>query len=137
MSFSMSINFNGNCRDAVTFYAKVFGQKEPHFLTYGEGDTSYDPNYQVSETIKDWVMFTNLNIADTVVEFSDMPDTFEFIRGNSMFLSLTYTDLEEAKNVFVQLSEHGQVFVPFAEIPGTGFYGMLVDQFGLSWTIKA
>lgn len=137
MSFNLSINFNGNCREAVAFYAKVFGQEEPYILTYAEGDASFDPNFIVSEKMKDWVMFTQLEISGTIFEFSDMPDTFEFIRGNSMHLTLTFTDIEEAKNIFSHLSENGQVAVPFSEISGQGFYGMLGDQFGIGWIVKA
>jgi len=133
----MSINFNGNCREAVLFYAGVFHQEVPHFLTYSEGDTSFDPNFQVSEDMKDLIMNTSLNIAGTIVEFSDMPDTFEFIRGNSMFLTVICQDPEEARKVFVQLSENGQAAVPFSQIPGQGWYGMVSDKYQLGWILKA
>lgn len=137
MAFGMSVNFNGNCREAVKFYAKVFELKEPYFLTYSKGDTSFDPNFQVSEKMKDWIAFTQLTIAGCVIEFSDMPDAFEFIRGNSIFLTLSYADASEAAAVFSRLKENGCVSVPFSEIPGQGSYGMLNDQFGLGWIIKA
>lgn len=89
MSFSVFVNFNGNCREAVMFYATVFNQAMPVFFTYGEVDTSFDPNVQMSEEGKKLVMDTSLSIMGTTVGFSDMPDNFEFIRGNSMMLAIT------------------------------------------------
>jgi len=133
----MSINFKGNCREAVLFYAGIFQQEAPCFLTYAEGDTSFDPNFQVSEDMKDQIMHTSLNIAGTIVEFSDMPDTFEFIRGNSMFLTVTCHEPEKARKVFEQLGENGQTAVPFSQIPGQGWYGMVSDKYQLGWILKA
>ena len=137
MSFSISINFNGNCREAVTFYAKVFEQNLPSFLTYPQDDTSLDSNFKVSEKMKNWVMYTSLNILGTTIDFSDMPDTFEFIRGNSMALTVLFADSETAKKTFDSLSNNGQVAIPFSEIQGQGFYGMVGDQFGINWVVKA
>ena len=137
MSFSIAVNFNGNCREAVTFYAEVFEQSLPHFLTYSQGDTSLDPNFKVSEKMKNWVMYTSLNILGTSIDFSDMPDTFEFIRGNSMALTVMFADSETAKKTFDSLSGKGQVAIPFSAIQGQGFYGMVGDQFGINWVVKA
>jgi PhnB protein len=36
MSVDVYINFNGNCREAVEFYAKVFGTEKPQIMTFGE-----------------------------------------------------------------------------------------------------
>ena len=128
MNFSIDLIFNGNCREAVTFYAKVFGQETTHFTTYGESDTSFDPNVQMSEKGKTLIRSTSLNIAGSVVLFHDMPDNFEFIRGNNFGVVVSYDNTDEAKAVFDHLSENGQVFVPFTEIPGQGKFGLLVDR---------
>ncbi|MDL2237634.1 VOC family protein [Christensenellaceae bacterium OttesenSCG-928-K19] len=137
MSFSVFINFNGNCREAVTFYADVFGQPLPYFLTYGEGDASFDKNVQVSEKSKDRIMNTGIMIAGTMVGFSDMPENFDFVRGNSMMLSITYDAMDIAEEAFTRLSENGDVHVEFDFVPGQGHYGMLTDQFGLTWAIRS
>lgn len=137
MTFSNFINFGGNCREAVTFYATVFDQEVPCFLNYGEMNTSFDPNVKVSEKGKSLVADTCLTIAGTVVRFSDMPDNFELVRGNSIALSVSYDTVEEAREVFYRLSKGGQVFVPFAEIPGQGYYGMVGDPFDISWMVSA
>ena len=137
MSLNINVMFDGNCREAVTFYAKVFGQETPHFITYGESDTSFDPNVQVSDKGRELIMSTSLDIAGSIVTFNDMPDNFEFIRGNSFGIIVSYDNADEAKTIFDRLGKKGQVFVPFAEIPGQGKYGMLADQYNIMWTVKA
>ncbi len=36
MSVDAYLNFNGNCRQAVEFYAEVFGTEQPNIMTFGE-----------------------------------------------------------------------------------------------------
>lgn len=36
MAIEAYINFNGNCREAVEFYAEVFGTEEPKSLLFGD-----------------------------------------------------------------------------------------------------
>jgi uncharacterized glyoxalase superfamily protein PhnB len=36
MGVSPYINFSGNCREAVNFYARVFGTAAPRIMTFGE-----------------------------------------------------------------------------------------------------
>ncbi len=137
MPLSIAINFNGNCREAVNFYAGVFGSEPLRLMTYGEGDASFDQNFQVTEAMRDKIMFAYLDIAGALVEFSDMPDGFDFERGNSMSPVLVYARWADAQKAFDGLCAGGQVFVPFANIPGQGWYGMLADRFGIVWIFRA
>lgn len=133
--FSISLNFNGNCKEAITFYANVFKQENPTFLTYGELDTSFDPNVQMSEEGKNRIANVQLNIGGTIVTFCDMPDNFEFINGNNLTLCVGFSDFAEATRVFNELTENGgMVFVPLTqENPA---YSLLADQFGINWNIS-
>lgn len=36
MSVDVNLIFNGNAREAVEFYAEVFGIEKNHFMTFGE-----------------------------------------------------------------------------------------------------
>ena len=53
-SFSLFINFSGECREAVEFYAKVFKSEILDLMTYGQMPS--DPNYNVSEADKDKII---------------------------------------------------------------------------------
>jgi uncharacterized glyoxalase superfamily protein PhnB len=65
------INFNGNCREAVRFYAEAFGVPQQKIMAFG--DMPPDPGFPLSEESKNLVMHTYLEIADSKVMFSDVP----------------------------------------------------------------
>lgn len=136
MALGISIQFDGNCREAVTFYAQLFDLPLPVFVTYGETDTSLDTNVQMSAAGQERVLSAGLTIEGVAIDFSDMPDNFDFQRGNATTLTLTYNDVEKAGTVFDALAEGGMVFMPFDEVPGRGHYGMLADQYGVSWIVR-
>lgn len=69
MSVDAYLNFNGNCREAVEFYAEVFGTEQPNIMTFGE--TPPNPEFALPEEAKDLVMHTRLNINGSNVMFSD------------------------------------------------------------------
>lgn len=60
--------FDGNCREAVEFYAKVFNTEKTHFMTYEEGHQ----NNPIPEEAKNRIMHTNLNICGSRMMFSDV-----------------------------------------------------------------
>lgn len=64
MSVDVYINFNGNCREAVEFYAEVFGTEKPQIMTFGEAPPP--PEFALPEEAKNLVMHTRLNISGTV-----------------------------------------------------------------------
>ena len=36
MSVEVYLNFNGNCREVIEYYADVFGTDKPKFMTFGD-----------------------------------------------------------------------------------------------------
>ncbi|MDO7785900.1 hypothetical protein P6N53_01490 [Desulforamulus aquiferis] len=58
------INFNGNCREAVAFYAEVFAAEKPQIMTLG--DTPACPEFSIPEEAKNLVMHTRLNIMEAM-----------------------------------------------------------------------
>ena len=51
MKFELFINFDGNCREAIEFYAKVFKSEAKNLCTYGQAPP--DPNYPVADADRD------------------------------------------------------------------------------------
>ena len=133
MTFSAYINFGGNCREAVTFYAKVFDKEVPQFSTYG--DMPPDPNFQVTDELKKLIMYSDMNIGGTNVMFSDMPPEFEFIVGNNVTLVFGSKNKEEIQTVYARLSEGGTVAMELQETFYAALYGMVVDKYGITWQV--
>lgn len=137
MALGISIIFDGNCREAVSFYAKVFEQELPPFLTYAQAECdASNPNMQVPDRMRQRVKSTVLNIADTPIEFCDTPDAFGHACESNVQLTVLCEDPGGAKQVFNRLSDGGEVEVDFHLAEGR-YYGVIKDQFHTGWIIKA
>ena len=103
MAIEVYVNFNGNCREAVEFYAQVFGTEKPNIMSFG--DSPPDPNYILPDEAKNLVMHTRLNISGSTVMFSDVFPGMPFIEGNNISLSLLSKNVDEIKSTFDKLKE--------------------------------
>jgi PhnB protein len=131
MAVDVYINFNGNCREAVEFYAEVFGTEKPQIMTFGE--TPPDPNFTLPEEAKNLVMHTRLNISGSNVMFSDTFPGMPFVAGNNISLALHSKDMDEIKSLFHKLKEGGKVGMELQETFWSKLYGSVTDKFGIEW----
>ncbi len=131
MSIEVYMYFNGNCREAVEFYADVFGARIQKILTYGEAPS--DPEYPISEEGKKRVLHTLLEINGSKVMFSDCQPGMPYITGNNVSITLNYSDKDEMKRAFDKLKEGGEVQMELGETFFSKYYGFLMDKFGFLW----
>jgi len=131
MAVQVYINFNGNCREAVEFYAEVFVTEKPEIMTYGE--TPPEPGFVMSEKAKELVMHTRLNICGSTVMFSDVLPGMPYVAGSNINLTILSPSMEEVKSVFNSLSEGGSVHIDLQETFWSKCYGSLTDKFGITW----
>jgi PhnB protein len=131
MSIDVYLNFNGNCREAVEFYAEIFGTEKPQIMTFGEAPQH--PDYSLPEEAKDLVMHAKLTISGSNVMFSDTFPGQPFVNGNNISLALVSKNLNEIKNSFAKLKENGKVAMELQETFWSKCYGQVTDQFGVIW----
>lgn len=131
MSVDVYLNFNGNCREAVLFYAKVFGTEQPHIMTFGEAPPN--PEYTLPEEAKDLVMHSRLQISGSNVMFSDVFPGMPYIQGNNISLAVVSQNLDNISSYFHSLKEGGTVRMELQETFWSKSYGSLVDKFGIEW----
>lgn len=131
MPVEVYLNFNGNCREAAMFYAKVFETEAPQIMTFG--DTPPNPEYPLPEEAKDLVMHTRLNINGSTVMFSDVFPGMPFIQGNNVSLSLLSQDEDKLRTWFSRLQDGGTVSMELQETFWSKCYGNLTDRFGIEW----
>ncbi|MER2089611.1 MAG: VOC family protein [Sporosarcina sp.] len=134
MSVDVYLNFNGNCREAVEFYAEVFGTEEPKIMTFRE--TPPNPEYPLPEEAKNLVMHTRLNIQGSNVMFSDVFPGMAFIAGNNISLAVVSEDQDEIKSIFGKLKEGGKVGMDLQETFWSKCYGQVTDKFGIEWQLN-
>lgn len=125
------LNFNGNCRDAVTFYADVFHHAAPEIMTFG--DQPGPDGQPVPSEMANLVLHTRLSIHGSSLMFSDaMPDgPVSF--GDNVTLAVVTDDLDAIHREFEALAVNGRVLMPLQETFWSKAYGMLEDQFGVQW----
>lgn len=135
MTFDVFVNFKNNCRQAVEFYAGVFGLKTPDMMTFGDAPPS--PEFPVKEEEKKLIMYTSLMIGGNNVMFSDSPSDMPYVAGNNITLSIGSKDEEEITKLFNKMKEGGKVIMPLQKTFWSKRYGMLVDKFGIPWMFSA
>ncbi|MDF2501673.1 MAG: glyoxalase family protein [Anaerosporomusa subterranea] len=131
MAVEVYINFNGNCREAVEFYAKVFETEKPQIMTFG--DVPPSPEFTLPEEAKSLVMHTRLSINGSNVMFSDVCPGMPFIAGNNISLTIVSTNIDEIKSLFNKLKEGGNVGMDLQETFWSKCYGFVTDKFGIGW----
>jgi PhnB protein len=133
MKLELFINFNGNCREAVKFYAKVFKSEVSNLMTYAQAP--FDPNCPISKSDKDKICYAGVRIGDLTVMFCDMPACSPIVMGNNINPTVSMGDKEEVKRVFDELKDGGEVFMELQQTFFSELYGMVKDKFGVIWQI--
>ena len=133
MKLELFINFDGNCREAVDFYAKVFKSEVQDVMTYEQAPA--DPNHTVAEADKNKIMYAGIPIGGMTVMFMDMPSGYPLIVGNNITPTVSMTNKEEIERIFNELKDGGEVYMELQKTFFSELYGMLKDKFGVIWQI--
>lgn len=127
------LNFDGNTKEALAFYAKVLGGEIEFSQTFGESPMKdqVPPEYQGR------IMHATLRLPDGPIMASDTGPWAPYEgQMRSCALSLAFTDVEKARKVFNALAEGGKVGMPFGETFWAAGFGMLTDRFGVAWMVN-
>lgn len=128
MPLNPYLNFDGNTREVVLYYASVFGLEEPEMMTFGSQHGS-----ELPPGTEGLIMHTKLTIAGSTLMFSDMFPGMPFQQGNNFSLALVSDDEEALKDAFHKLKEGGDVQMELQETPWSKCYGYLTDKYGVGW----
>ena len=121
--------FNGNCREAMEFYAALLGGKL-YMMTYGEGP-------QCPDGAAELLMHANISVDDeSVLMASDTPPQKPLQEGQNFNLTLNCASREQQDRLFAALSEGGHVSQPLQDMFWGARFGMLRDRFGIGWMLN-
>jgi len=133
MKLEMFINFDGDCREAVEFYAKVFKSEIGNLMTYS--DMPPDPNYPLNEADRDRIMYAGIPVGGMVLMFMDAPSGHPLTVGDNITPTISTDDKDEVTRLFNELKEGGEVIVELGQAFFSEWYGMVKDRFGVIWQI--
>ena len=132
MTFDIFINFDGDCRAAIEFYAEVFKLDTPgHIMTYGQA-----PGFSGLEIDKDRVIYASLPIFGCNVMLSDCPSGSDYVKGTNIILTLGTTDANEIKRLYSALCDGGFTIMELGSTFFSELYGMVTDKFGITWQLS-
>lgn len=134
MDFSLFISFDGECKEAVAFYAKIFKSEVQGMMTFGQMPP--DPSYTVPETDKNKIMYSNVPICGCNIMFCDTPTGVPLVKGNNMSPTIGSKDMDEIRRLFNELKEGGTVEMELQATFWSDLFGMVTDKFGIAWQIS-
>ena len=125
------LTFNGNCREAMTFYAACLGG-ELTLQTIGESPMSE----KMPAKMKDSILHATLINEKVVIMGTDCVRDEGLIQGNTVSLCLNCSSEEEIKSCFANLSAGGKTNHPLEDTFWGAIFGDLTDKFGNHWLLN-
>ena len=121
------LNFDGNCADAMRFYASVFGG-EATIMRFSDAPMPPAPGTEQR------TMHAALPVGDTTLMASDTMPGMPFSPGTNVHLSLAFDDEDEQTRIYQALVAGGSADMPLAQ-QFFGRFGALTDRFGVKWML--
>lgn len=123
------LTFNGNCREAMTFYNQCLGG-ELSLQTVGDSPMAG----KLPQQMKNSILHATLTNGNLVLMGSDMANN-ELLRGNSVSLMLNCSSEQEIIKCYNSLSEGGEMTNPLEDTFWGAVFGNLTDKFGNHWIL--
>lgn len=131
MQINPYLNFNGNCAEAMRFYAEVLGGKDLRIMTFRDSPMAE----RMADSEKDMVMHARFAVGDFTIMASDSPGgRYSTPKGYAVCIGADAP--EEAERIFEALSKGGNVGMPMAETFWARRFGMVTDRFGTPWLVN-
>lgn len=133
MKLVPTLNFNGNCKEAIHMYEKAFGGKIQCLMTYRQAD---DPAYNplLKEEQRDYIYHSELLLGDQRINMSDHVD-LEFQTCYTNFLTVMYETKEEVQKAYEMMKEGSKTIYPMEATSYSSCRVVFVDRFGIRWGI--
>ena len=122
------LNFNGNARQALEFYASVFGGK-PAFSTFADFGAKDSPD---ADRIMHGMLETD---AGYTIMAADVTSDMEYHAPAGFSVSVSGDDADALRGYFEKLAAGGTATMPMQKQVWGDEFGMCVDRYGVSWLV--
>lgn len=124
------LSFNGNCREAMSFYRDCIGGK----LTLQPMKESPDAE-RLPPAIQETILHAALVKGGLVLMGTDMLEEEGLKKGNTVSLLLDCSTEEEARDYYRKLVEGGTARHPLRPGFSGALFGGLTDKYGNQWLL--
>jgi PhnB protein len=121
------LNFGGNCEEAFRFYETHLGGRITMMMRQGDMPTGPQGDPKA-------IAHARMDLGDTVLIGNDVPPA-HFQKMRSVYLYLAMDSTQEVERIYALLTEGGEVYMPLEKTFFASRFGMVRDQFGVSWTL--
>ncbi|AIG26448.1 VOC family protein [Brevibacillus laterosporus] len=124
---------DGNAKEAIQFYEKALHAKVLFNQTFGE--MPENPEFPIPANAKDRVAHAMVKVGETDLMFSDTFPGQPHQKGNQVTICIATSNKEESTQIYEALQEGGQVNMPLQETHFSPAYGIITDEFGVTFQI--
>jgi PhnB protein len=134
-SFNAYLIFNGNCRQAMEFYAKSLGA-DLQLQTYSQAP-GMEPGCEIPEQMRDMVMHARLQRGSAVLMASDARPDLPPTIGSNVWVNIDCESAQEIEKFFSALSDGAEsIMMPLQQTFWAARFAMLTDKFGVHWMLN-
>jgi PhnB protein len=127
------LGFNGNCAEAMRFYASVLDGKLEVLMSGADAP----PAAQVPKDFADRILHARVALKEGGYLYGgDAPVRLPFEGIHGVSVTLNFDTIAAAQKVFDKLAAGGKVTMAFAPSFWAKGFGMLVDRFGTPWIVN-
>tara|TARA_R110002049_G_scaffold242357_1_gene416179 strand:+ start:21246 stop:21647 length:402 start_codon:yes stop_codon:yes gene_type:complete len=130
MKIKAYLAFDGNCEQALNFYANLFDANITNKQTYKDSKKDIPENFR-SKLEHAELKGNGIDI----MAYDASPDT-PLTSGNNIHMSIDMNDKEKATSIFEALSKGGRVHYELRERDWGALYGRCTDQYNIQWMIN-
>lgn len=116
ISISPYLMFNGNCKEAMTFYGSCF-KNEPRILPSEKGDS---------------VMHASVQMGSVILMASDWMDG-SYKGGNNVQIYIDCQTKNEVDELHAKLGNGGKSTMNPDKVFWGSYFGSVIDKFGIHW----
>ena len=124
------ITFEGNCREAMTFYHECIGGELDMQTIEGSAIEAQCP-----PSMKHQILHSALTKDALVLMASDLVPE-KLTQGNNITLNINCASEAEINSIFTKLSAGGKIKEPLAVMFWGATYGSFIDKFGIRWMVN-
>jgi PhnB protein len=125
--------FDGRCEEAIAFYRQTLAAEVVMMLRFKDSPEPPRPGMTPPGS-ENKIMHARIRVGDTTVLVSDGCCTGD-PKFQGFSLSITVPTEDEAERLFAALGQGGQVQMPITKTFFSPRFGMVADQFGVSWMV--
>ncbi|MDQ6844679.1 MAG: SRPBCC domain-containing protein [Bacteroidota bacterium] len=134
------LNFPGNTEEAFLFYKSVFKTEFAGKGIQRFGDIPAEAGHPpIADEVKKMILHVELPITGNhILMATDAPKEmgFTLTQGNNMHICIEPETREEAKRIFDELSNGGNITMPLKDMFFGAYFGEFSDKFGINWMIN-